>query len=278
MEFVYSAKNPQAPVTYVSLEVMHTVLEMVLAGIGESEARRLAEEVERLVRALDVSLNRHDSTSLFAKINASQGTESVVLDEETFVILQLCEVFRKSTGGYFDIAAFSGCRTVPTYRLDPATRCVTLCGADVVLDAGGFGKGYALDRVRKLLAASGVANALVNFGDSSVTTLGSHPFGDCWKVAARTGGGEFRLKGSSLSLSGLRPDGRAHIVDPTSGRMVSDDCVVAVEGCSAFVCEILSTALYAAPNRERQRIITAFEGYCYTEIKQHTQSWTDENL
>lgn len=133
------------------------------------------------------------------------------------MILQLCEVFRKSTGGYFDIAAFSGCRTVPTYRLDPATRCVTLCGADVVLDAGGFGKGYALDRVRKLLAASGVANALVNFGDSSVTTLGSHPFGDCWKVAARTGGGEFRLKGSSLSLSGLRPDGRAHIVDPTTG-------------------------------------------------------------
>ena len=75
-----------------------------------------------------------------------------------------------------------------------------------------------------------------------------------------------------------RPDGRAHIVDPKSRRTVSDSVVVAVEGRSAFVCEILSTALYAAPAGARQGIAAEFEGYRHTEIKQHTESWTEENL
>lgn len=38
MEFVYSAKNPQVPVAYATFEAMHTVLEAVLAGVGEPEA------------------------------------------------------------------------------------------------------------------------------------------------------------------------------------------------------------------------------------------------
>ena len=222
MEFVYSARNPQARVAYASFGAMHTVLETVLVGLPEPEARRLSEEIERLALALDARLNRHDAGSLFARINASQGREAVAL--------------------------------------------------------GGFGKGYALDRVRKLLADAGVANALVNFGDSSVAAVGSHPFGDCWQVTAKAGGGTFRLKETSLSLSGLRPDGRAHIVDPKSRRTVSDSVVVAVEGRSAFVCEILSTALYAAPAGARQGIAAEFEGYRHTEIKQHTESWTEENL
>ena len=111
-----------------------------------------------------------------------------------------------------------------------------------------------------------------------VSAVGSHPFGDCWQVTAKAGGGTFRLKETSLSLSGLRPDGRAHIVDPRSRRTVSDSVVVAVEGRSAFVCEILSTALYAAPAGARQGIAAEFEGYRHTEIKQHTESWTEENL
>lgn len=119
MEFVYSARNPQARVAYASFGAMHTVLETVLVGLPEPEARRLSEEIERLVLALDARLNRHDAGSLFARINASQGREAVALDEETFVLLQLCEVFRKNTDGYFDIAAFSPGGTVPAYRLDP---------------------------------------------------------------------------------------------------------------------------------------------------------------
>ena len=89
MEFVYSARNPQARVAYASFGAMHTVLETVLVGLPEPEARRLSEEIERLVLALDARLNRHDAGSLFARINASQGREAVALDEETLSLIHI---------------------------------------------------------------------------------------------------------------------------------------------------------------------------------------------
>lgn len=326
MEFEYSRANPRVTVAFASFEAMHTVLEGVVTDLDEPAARQLFASIETRVREVESRLNRHDPASLFARINASQGREAVPLDEETYVLLQLAEVFRRTTDGYFDLAALSGrsaggatgsgngtggedvtgggskagtggvTATGGTTRtgsvmesegvmdsmgarnagritsgasgvvLDPATRSVRLTGEDVLLDAGGFGKGYALERIRPLLTEAGVRRALFNFGDSSVMSVGTHPLGDCWPVGAVAGGEPFRLVGSSLSISGLHPDGRAHIVDPTSGRMVSRRTMVAVEGRSAFLCEVLSTALYAAPADLRDRIAARFEGYRYTEI------------
>lgn len=306
MEFEYSRANPRVTVAFASFEAMHTVLEGVVTDLDEPAARLLFASIETRVREVESRLNRHDPASLFARINASQGREAVPLDEETYVLLQLAEVFRRTTDGYFDLAALSdrgaggateaegATRTggatetggatgdrrgaasgaaaggkmpdTPGCVLDPATRSVRLTGEDVLLDAGGFGKGYALERIRPLLTEAGVRRALFNFGDSSVMSVGTHPLGDCWPVGAVAGGEPFRLVGSSLSISGLHPDGRAHIVDPTSGRMVSRRTMVAVEGRSAFLCEVLSTALYAAPADLRDRIAARFEGYRYTEI------------
>lgn len=188
-------------------------------------------------------------------------------------------MFRKSTDGYFDIAALSPGGTVPAYRLDPAARSVTLTGADIVLDAGGFGKGYALDRVRKLLADAGVANALVNFGDSSVGVRRLAPLRGL--LAGDGEGGRRHVSsegGFALPLGSAARRTGAYCRSRKSRRTVSDSVVVAVEGRSAFVCEILSTALYAAPAGARQGIAAEFEGYRHTEIKQHTESWTEENL
>ena len=294
MEFEYSRANPRVTVAFASFEAMHTVLEGVVTDLDEPAARQLFASIETRVREVESRLNRHDPASLFARINASKGREAVPLDEETYVLLQLAEVFRRTTDGYFDLAALSdrgaggatetggatGDRLgaasgaaaggkmpdTPGCVLDPATRSVRLTGEEVLLDAGGFGKGYALERIRPLLTEAGVRRALFNFGDSSVMSVGTHPLGDCWPVGTVAGGEPFRLVGSSLSISGLHPDGRAHIVDPTSGRMVSRRMMVAVEGRSAFLCEVLSTALYAAPADLRDRIAARFEGYRYTEI------------
>lgn len=295
MEFEYSRANPRVTVAFASFEAMHTVLEGVVTDLGEPAARQLFASIETRVREIESRLNRHDPASLFARINASRGREAVPLDEETYVLLQLAELFRRTTDGYFDLAALSdrsagsvtgpggatGDRRgaasgaaaggkmadTPGCVLDPATRSVRLTDEGVRLDAGGFGKGYALERIRPLLTEAGVRRALFNFGDSSVMSVGTHPLGDCWPVGAAAGGEPFRLVGTSLSISGLHPDGRAHIVDPMSGRWVGRRTMVAVEGRSAFLCEVLSTALYAAPEERRATIAARFEGYRYTEIE-----------
>lgn len=278
MEFVYSAKNPGAEAAFVSFGAMHSVFEMVLVGISEHKAESIAERVRLRVSSIEKKLNRHDSKSVFAGICSSGADTPVAVDDEVFSLLQFCETFRKSTAGYFDIAVLSGSDVRPAYSLSPGTGTVSLAADDILLDAGGFGKGYALDQIRTVLAEEGVENALLNFGDSSVLGIGCHPFGDCWSVDVRTGGGTFRLKDSSLSVSGLRPDGTAHIVDPMEGTLVGFRGLVAVEGRSAFICEVLSTALYAAPERMRQAIISAFDGYSYKLIKQDVKQWIGENL
>lgn len=288
MEFEYSRANPRVRVAFASFEAMHTVLEGVVTDLDEPAARQLFASIEARIREIESRLNRHDPASLFARINASRGREAVPLDEETYVLLQLAEVFRRTTDGYFDLAALSdripagaaaawdgaavgvaggAVPGAPGCVLDPATRSVRLTGEGVRLDAGGFGKGYALERIRPLLAGAGVRRALFNFGDSSVMTVGTHPLGDCWPVGAAAGGEPFRLVGTSLSISGLHPDGRAHIVDPMSGRRVDRRTMVAVEGRSALLCEVLSTALYAAPGERRTAIAARFEGYRYREIE-----------
>lgn len=278
MEFVYSNGNGGAEAAFASFGAMHTVFEMVLVRVGEPRARSIAEKVRLLVTGIEKKISRHDPDSPFARLCSSGPGSPVEVDDEVFSVLQFCETFRKSTVGYFDIAVLSGNSVRPAYSLSPETKSVTLSGEDILLDAGGFGKGYALDRVRQLLVEEDVKDALLNFGDSSVTALGSHPFGDCWAVDVKTGGGTFRLKDSSLSVSGLRPDGTAHIMDPVDGSLVGFPGLVAVQGRSAFVCEVLSTSLYAAPERMRPAIISAFDGYSYKLIKQDMKQWIGENL
>ena len=54
------------------------------------------------------------------------------------------------------------------------------------------------------------------------------------------------------------------LAGPTaSGKSAKAGKNIAVEGKSALVCEILSTALYAAPESSRADIIKNFEGYSF---------------
>ena len=266
MEFVFSGKNPDVSVAFASFGAMHTVMEMVMTNVPEQRAREIASSVEELVLGIESKLGRHSGDQAFARINASKGHSPVDVDEEVFSVLQFCEVFRKNTCGYFDISALSPVRTSPPYRLDGEGMTVCLNGAETVLDAGGFGKGYALDRVRVLLVENGISDAMLNFGDSSVLGLGSHPYGDGWRAGIASGGSSFLLKDSAISVSGLSAGSVPHIVDPFTGDMADNGCPVVVEGRSAFVCEVLSTALYAAPREMREKVASHFESYVFKVV------------
>ena len=79
-------------------------------------------------------------------------------------------------------------------------------------------------------------------------------------------GHEVHLQGSAMSVSGRATDGRYHIVNPAMGATVAGDELLLVEGRSALITEVLSTALYAAPRAQRAAIMSHFEGYRATEI------------
>ncbi|MBO5400009.1 MAG: FAD:protein FMN transferase [Alistipes sp.] len=272
MEFRFSDKNPLHPISLFSFDAMHTRIEVLLTGIGESAGRSLAERVEQECRQMEHRFNCHDLKSPLAVVNSLAAERKVEVDDELFMALELCEVFRRGTAGYFDIATDSARAGERSYQLDAKAHTVSLSREGIRLDMGGFAKGFALERIRKMLAEEGVETALMNFGNSSVAALGHHPYGEWWAVGVehtKVRGSmayEVHLDGGAMSVSGRSTDGRYHIVNPATGGTVAAEELILVEGRSALVVEVLSTALYAAPRAQRGAIIGQYDGYRATEI------------
>lgn len=275
MQFQFSDKNPQHPVTYASFYSMHTRIELVATGLSEAVGRELAQSVEAEVKAMEHRFNRFDDTSPLTVVNMRAAQDFVPVDDELFMALELCEAFRRSTGGYFDVATSSAATDEGysmSYLLDPKQHTVKFTHKGVSLDMGGFAKGFALEQVRRHVQEAGAESALVNFGNSSVAAIGHHPYGECWSVGVEhtkvkgTMAREIKLNDGAMSVSGRNSDGVYHIVNPVTGGMVAGDELVIVEGRSALVCEVLSTALYAAPRAQRTAIMKEYKGYVATEL------------
>lgn len=143
---------------------------------------------------------------------------------------------------------------------------------ELLIDAGAFGKGEALDRVAAEARAAGARPWIVDLGGQ--VAVGASD-GEGWPVALahprRRGEAalELRLDSGSLATSGgaerdLEVDGRAigHILDPRSGRPLSRALSVTVWHRRALIADVLSTALYVmGPERglawAEQRAIAA---------------------
>ena len=263
---------------------MHTHIELLLTGLGREQGERFAQEAEQRIKDMERRFNCHDMKSPLAVVNSRAAAEKVEVDDELFMALELCEVFRVATRGYFSVATnTAGVERTP-YILDGATHSVKFTSDGVQLDMGGFAKGFALDQVLKLTRESGAASALLNFGNSSVAAVGHHPYGEWWAVGVEntaqrgTLAYEVHLCDAAMSVSGRTPAGEYHIVDPHTGLKVAQDGMIVVEGRSALVAEVLSTALYAAPQSEREAIMQQFEGYRATEIVCHKGGGVEKRI
>lgn len=284
VEFTYSTKNAECAVAYARFYAMHTRMEIVLPRLEEPMAQSVVRDVEQRVSELERLMNRFDNASPLAMVNAVAATQAVEIDEELFMALELCEVFRRGTGGYFDVAAAEQPRLGAAYLLDGKSHTIRLASADVKIDLGGFAKGFALEQVCRMLRESGVESGVVNFGNSSIAALGHHPYGEWWPIGvanrkcAGAVAGEFRLCDSALSVSGRAESGEYHILNPHTGLRVAGEELVAVEGRSALVAEVLSTALYAAPHNQRAEIMRQYEGYRATELYCRKDGTTERRL
>lgn len=284
MHFSYSTRNPDVPVAYSRLNAMHTECEIMLPLCPEEKARELIRGVWEKVREAERRYNRFSEDSLLTVINKEAGERELELDDEMFMVLQLCRTFRAATCGYFDISVGSHSSLRPASRfstqpgpqglrdwiLDPQKRTVRFSGQGMSLDLGGFVKGFALQQTAQDL--TGIGCGLVSFGGSSIIAIGHHPLGRDWPVStghiyyADRVAHTFHLADTSLSISGKDRHGRGHIVDPITGSLVGKDGLVAVQGRSAMVTEVLSTALWVAPNEKRKDILASFKGYDAWEI------------
>lgn len=282
---------------------MHTRFSIVLVGVEPERAEALADAAERDLSAHERMMSRFDAEGPVSELNRRAAETAIQPPDELWEIFSLCRDYWKRTQGAFDITlwplnhlwrehlargeeptaeAIEQARQHTGFdrlHFDEIAHTVRFESQGMSIDLGGFGKGFAIERIAASLRAQGVEQAFLSFGESSITVIGSHPHGPAWPVgiANMFEPSEtlhtFHLRNASLSSSGTAPFNRmkgpqvfGQIIDPRSGRPLAGYRTISVVSPSGIEAEILSTALLVSPERDRAALISGFSAISAIEI------------
>lgn len=254
--------------------MMGTLLEITLYGSDCTRAREVMNESFLIAQKLDELLSNYKADSELSKLNSSPPETSVKVSKELLSFLEISKSLSESTKGYFDIAvgplltlwaeaqkkrALPNADEILSTRAKSSSRdlnitddqAVSLLKAGMHLDSGGVGKGYAVDKIVAHLRSSGIKNALINFGRSSVYGLGAPPGESKWKLLIQFEDeaplGDVWL--NDQGFSGSYSHGRSfeiagrkfgHIVNPHDGYLITEPAKALVVATSAVVAEAAS--------------------------------------
>jgi thiamine biosynthesis lipoprotein len=230
---------------------MNTLFEIVVAGEDLENEIAAAESALDEIARIESVLSRFDPASEVARVNREAHQHPVLVSYELMDILETCKSYWKKTLGCFDISAVSSVSaemkiSFQDVVIDLASRRISFLKPGVKLDFGAFGKGYALDCAARILQESGVQNAVLHGGTSSVLAIGNpaqiglrNPWQHSEEIEA------ISLHNQALSSSASFHNGQvtSDIVDPHQRSPLREDAACVVIGGSASEAEIYSTAL-----------------------------------
>ena len=241
---------------------MGTRVELHLFGSSTAEA---LAQARREIEAVDDALTIHRPSPATIMNERLAAGQSASIDDP-LLLKALVEVdhMHALTGGLFDPAAGGGAGRWEAIAIDVAAACIA-AARPVLLDFGGFGKGYALDRACRSLREAGVTCAFLSAGESSIAVIGQHPLGGKWPLSIPHPSApdrtlvELLLEDEALSVSstvGGAP-GRCATIRPRDGSTVgAPRTAVCVERDGALA-EAMSTALLAADGAETERLVAS---------------------
>ncbi len=242
---------------------------------------RILDEALDEVDRIDRLMSHYRPDSPLSQLNREAGRGAVAVDSELFDFIALALGYSRTSGGAFDITVgplmkawgfFQDDGRVPTGReltavrgrvgyrhvhLNAVDRTIRFDTPGVELDLGGIAKGYAVDRVVRLLKERGVGAALVSAGGSTVFGIGAPPGEDAWRVSVQDPLDPARiaftvaLRDRAVSVAGSSEKffarGRrryGHIMNPRTGRPVQDVLTVAVLAPTGTAGDALDDALF----------------------------------
>lgn len=240
---------------------MGTKFNLVMVGKDKKEAEIIWRDVVSELQLLDKMLNRFEASSEISRINREAFDKPTPVTSEMYAILQSCKRYHIQTFGLFDITLKDFSQVV----LLKETSSVAFLQPNVSLDLGGFAKGYAMKKIKKLLLDANVMHCFVDFGNSAVLGIGHHPYGDSWKVSVENPFNkeqvlnEIALKDEALSVSGNTPTYTAHIVRPDSGHTIKERRLICITSSDPLDAEVLTTAFMVANQDEKKQLSHNFE-------------------
>lgn len=275
---------------------MGTRFYVLFPDMEQTEGERAFNIIKKEVLRIESRLSWFRSDSDLSRINELAAYRPVEVDDELMEILLVCQKCWELTDGLFDItlrplldywkSADSNLsdhselseikkRTGQQHVLIDEERSVLMFDREgVEIDLGGFGKGYALEMVKRLLADMKVKRAFISFGESSILALGDHPAGGDWKIGInnylKPGSSVyvFNVRDGSVSTSSnfhLADDGslqkHSHIIDPMTGEPPASLSSVSVKFTSAVVAEMMSTAFLISSDKKRiSDVVSKYQG------------------
>ena len=241
--------------------IMGTRFDLIIAKVTKEKSQLVWNKIVTELIRLHKMMNRFDPKSELSRINMGAQKEFVTVSDEMWFILNECKHYHSISEGLFDITLNNLSEVV----FDIESKSVAFPTNDFYFDLGGYAKGYAIEKIKKLLSEADVEDALVNFGDSSIAAVGHHPFGDCWSVSIdnpfKKGEilKEIKLKNQDLSSSGNVPTHPQHIIDPFTKQFNSDKKIVSVVANNSIDAEVLTTTLMIASSDQQNRIKSNFK-------------------
>jgi thiamine biosynthesis lipoprotein len=250
---------------------------VVAYAAGRREATRASEAAFGRIAALDAMMSDYRAGSEVNRLTTAPQPVSA----ELFAVLARAVAIARATGGAFDptvapvvalwrearrtrrlpdAAALAAARAKVGWRrirLDSSTRTVRFARAGMRVDLGGIAKGWILQDALAVLRRHGLSRALLEAGGDIV--VGDPPPGvHGWSIEAPGADAAFArraaaLQNAALATSGptaqfVEIDGReySHVVDPRTGRALTNHILANVIASDGATADALATALTVA--------------------------------
>ncbi len=277
-----------------SRNAMGTVFTIYLYAQDQEQAEPSLDAAFEEIERLEETLSTYRATSEISRINRLAAKSAVTTDPEVFALLEKSLQYGRQSHGAFDVTVgplmrawgfFRGQGRYPTseelrdsrenvgwekVHLDPATRTVYFAAPGLELDLGAVGKGYAVDRVVKVLREAGLESALIDAGSSTLHAMSAPPGKNGWTVRVPMPGersqtvSSVSLRNESLSTSGnyekfFQLEGRkyCHVMDPRTGEPVQGVMQTTLIASDSTTTDALSNAMFVmGPEAGKQLLAT----------------------
>lgn len=274
--------DPDVVLLRFSRRAMATTFEVVLP-LGTIESSSAASAALDEIDHLEQQMTVYRDDSEVSLLNRLAGERPIRVEDNLFDLFLRCQAWHRESRGAFDIASGSQVKCwgfyrregrMPTVeerrdalqksglrrvRLDAAEKTVVFETPGIEINLGSVGKGYALDRIVRLLRHDwGIVQAMVQGGTSSVFAMGSEPGSDKgWLIglthpeATERRLGTLRLRDRGLGISAatfqhFEHGGRklGHILDPRTAWPAEGTLSAAVTAPTAAEADALATAFF----------------------------------
>jgi thiamine biosynthesis lipoprotein len=277
---------------------------------------RILEDAFDEVDRIDRLMSHYKADSPLSRLNREAARQPVKVEPELFDFIAEALRYTRESDGAFDITVgplmkawgfFRGEGRMPPdgelaaarrhvgashLVLNPLMKTIGFDEPGVEIDLGGIAKGYAVDRVVRLLTARHVAAALVSAGGSTIYGLGAPPGRKGWDVTiqdpidSRKTALTVTLRNRAVSVSGSAEKSfesggvrYSHIMDPRSGLPVQGVLSVAVLTATGTAGDALDNALFVlGPERSRAYLKSLPNTEAFFFLPDAARGWTVAQL